>query len=63
MNSNEMSITFPALSKNEAFARSVAAAFANVSALTRKQKFGFLDILLMSVSISLYILMQFELGF
>ena len=28
MNSNEMSITFPALSKNEAFARSVAAAFA-----------------------------------
>lgn len=37
--------------------------FANVSALTRKQKFGFLDILLMSVSISLYILMQFELGF
>lgn len=37
--------------------------FANVSALTRKQKFGFLDILLMSVTISLYILMQFELGF
>ena len=27
MVSNEMSITFPALSRNEAFARSVAAAF------------------------------------
>ena len=37
--------------------------FTNVSALIRKQKFGFLDILLMSVSISIYILMQFELGF
>lgn len=37
--------------------------FANVSALIRKHKLGFLDTLLMSVSISLYILMQFELGF
>lgn len=37
--------------------------FVNVSALIRKHKFALLDILLMSVSISLYILMQFELGF